>query len=141
MSKNVLQFCPKSACKKQVAHHGFYFSMNEATAKNLNFQYAIVTNSYNEIAYKGIKKFKKKYPNLNDTEALDIGSNTLRALCASERLKTILFTDGENYGMKTAYEIIKGCQASSGYVLADEKGCIKNGNITVDLASDINIYQ
>ena len=124
-----------------VAHHGFYFSLNEATAKNLSFQYAIVTNSYNEIAYKGIKKFKKKYPNLNDTEALDIGSNTLQALCASERLKTIFFTDGENYGMKTAYEIIKGCQASSGYVLTDEKGCIKNGNITVDLASDINIYQ
>ena len=124
-----------------VAHHGFYFSMNEATAKNLNFQYAIVTNSYEEIAYKGIKKFKKKYPNLNDTEALDIGSNTLQALCASERLKNIFFTDGENYGKKTAYEIIKECQASSGYVLTDDKGCIRNGNVTVELESDIKIYQ
>jgi len=124
-----------------VAHHGYYFSMNEATAKNLNFQYAIVTNSYDEIAFKAIKKFKKKYPDLNDTEALDIGTNTLKALCASERLKNIFFTDGENYGMKTTYEIIQECQPSSGYVLTDDKGYIRKGNVIVDLASDINIHQ
>lgn len=124
-----------------VAHHGFYYSMNEETAKNLNFKYAIVTNSYNEIAYKGIKKFQKKNSSLSDSEALNIGSNTLQALFSSERLSKVFFTDGENYGTPTAYEIIDKCLSSSGYVLTDDKGSIKKGNITVELGSDINIYQ
>lgn len=125
-----------------VAHHGFYFSMNKETAKNLNFKYAIVTNSYTEIAYKGIAKFQKKYPSISETEALIIGTNTLNALFSSEHLIKVLFTDGENYGSgATAYEIFKELQPSSGYVLTTKEGYIKNGNVTVELESDINIFQ
>lgn len=124
-----------------VAHHGFYYSMNDETARNLSFQYAIVTNSYNEIAYKGIKKFQKKNSSLSDSEALNIGSNTLQALFSSNRLSKVFFTDGENYGTPTAYEIIDKCQPTGGYVVTDDNGCIKKGNITVELGSDINISQ
>ncbi|WP_281532177.1 MBL fold metallo-hydrolase [Anaerocolumna aminovalerica] len=126
----------------QVAHHGFYFSMNEETARNLNFKYAVVTNSYNEIAYKGIAKFQKKYPSISETEALDIGTNTLKALFSSEHLVKILFADGENYGTgPTAYELIKELQPSNRYVLTRKDGYIKNGNITVELESDITVSQ
>ena len=125
-----------------VAHHGFYFSMNEETAKNLNFKYAIVTNSYQEIAYKAINKFKKKYPSISESEALSIGTNTLKSLFSSEQLINVLFTDGENYGTgSTSHEIIKELQASNGYVLTNEDGYIKNGNITVELGSEIKISQ
>lgn len=125
-----------------VAHHGFYFSMNEETTRNLNFKYAIVTNSYNEIAYKGIAKFQKKYPSISETEALNIGTNTLKALLSSEHLAKVLFTDGENYGAgSTAYELIKELQPSNGYVLTGKDGYIKNGNVTVEFSSDINVLQ
>ena len=126
----------------QVAHHGFYFSMNEETAKNLNFKYAIVTNSYSEIAYKAIAKFQKKYPSISETEALNIGTNTLKAIFSSEHLEKVLFADGENYGKgPAAYELIKEMQPSNGYVLTHKDGYIKNGNITVELGDGIKVSQ
>lgn len=112
----------------QVAHHGFYYSIKpNTTMATLSPKYAIVTNSYNNVANTYYENYGVTYPGTSTDLAR--ATSTIKEVIKSPDLIRIYFTNGK--GNSPDHRILDALKANN-YALLNWTGTtIKSGSVKI----------